>query len=278
MSVGVYKITNIITGKFYIGSSKNIETRLKRHFKALETNTHGNKHLQNSYNKYGKEAFITEILEITTLENLRSREDYYIKQTKCYKGAIGYNIAKGAICGPEYLSEETIQKLRKPKSEETKKKLSEIFKRNGHSKGEKNPNYGKHWSEEWKREQSKRLKNNPKLAKAKRFTGKHHTDNSKVKTSLSLQNTRCLKTLYVPKTLFKESNWTFSTNSKKLRNNESSTIIDKNLFKLFEQCNIINKHGAYIVPFNDNTNVYVLDEQTFLEMKELLDEKDKNEG
>lgn len=274
MSIGVYKITNIITGKFYIGSSKNIEARLKGHFKDLETNTHGNKHLQNSYNKYGKEVFITEILEITTLENLRSKEDYYIKQTKCYDRNIGYNIAKGAVgSGSDYFTEETLQKLRQPKSEEMKKKLRETFKRNGHSKGEKNPNYGKHWSEKWKIEQSKRLKNNPKLAKAKRFTGKHHTDNSKVKTSLSLQNTRCLNTLHTPKNLFEISNWTFSTNHKNLRNIESSNIIIKKLFKFFEQCDILNKHGAYIVPFNDNdnTNSYIVDEPTFLRMKELLD-------
>lgn len=272
MSIGVYKITNIATGKFYIGSSKNIASRLKGHFKALETNTHPNKHLQNSYNKYGKEAFITEIVEITTLENLRSREDYYIKQTKCYKRDIGYNIAKGAVGGgSDYFTEETLQKLRRPKSEETKKKLREAYKRTEHCKGEKNPNYGKHWSEEWKIEQSKRLKNNPKLAKSKRFAGKHHTDTSKVKTSLSLKNTQCLKTLHTPKNLFEISNWTFSTNRKKLRNNESSTIIIKNLFKFFEQCDILNKRGAYIVPFEDNTNTYIIDEPTFLRMKELLD-------
>ena len=82
MSIGVYKITNIINNKFYIGSSKNIEKRLKNHFNNLKNNTHCNKHLQNAYNKYGKDAFISEILEITSEYNLRSREDYYIKKNK----------------------------------------------------------------------------------------------------------------------------------------------------------------------------------------------------
>ena len=57
----------------------------------------------------------------------------------------------------------------------------------------------------------------------------------------------------------------------KLRDIESSNIIIKKLVKFFEQCDIVNKRGAYIVPFADNTNNYIVDEPTFLRMKELLD-------
>ena len=71
---GVYKITNIITNKFYIGSSNNIQDRLKRHFRELKNNRHPNKHLQASYNKYGKENFITNILE--ECEDIISKEQY----------------------------------------------------------------------------------------------------------------------------------------------------------------------------------------------------------
>ena len=39
------------------------------------------------------------------------------------------------------------------------------------------------------------------------------------------------------------------------------------------------KHSAVVFSFGPNSkNYYILDEQTFLEMKELLDEKEKNEG
>ena len=73
---GVYKITNIITNKFYIGSSNNIQERIKTHFKELKNNRHPNKHLQSSYNKYGKDNFIVDILE--ECQDIIAREQYYI--------------------------------------------------------------------------------------------------------------------------------------------------------------------------------------------------------
>ena len=73
---GVYKIINIITNKYYIGSSNNIEDRLKTHFRELKNNRHPNKHLQSSYNKYGKDNFSTSILE--ECDNIIEREQFYI--------------------------------------------------------------------------------------------------------------------------------------------------------------------------------------------------------
>ena len=73
---GVYKITNIITNKFYIGSSNNIQERIKTHFRELKNNRHLNKHLQSSYNKYGKDNFIVDILE--ECQDIIAREQYYI--------------------------------------------------------------------------------------------------------------------------------------------------------------------------------------------------------
>ena len=43
----------------------------------------------------------------------------------------------------------------------------------------------------------------------------------------------------------------------------------------FENCHILNKHGAYIASYSDNTNTYILDEQTFLEMKEALEQQNE---
>ena len=78
--VGIYKITNTINGKYYIGSSKDIITRLKTHFNRLEKNIHVNPHLQSSYNKYGRQVFKTEVLEECPIEDLITREQYYIDQ------------------------------------------------------------------------------------------------------------------------------------------------------------------------------------------------------
>jgi group I intron endonuclease len=61
---GIYKITNCISGKFYIGSTKRFKKRQRDHFGILKRNKHHNKHLQASYNKHGRKNFLFEILEI----------------------------------------------------------------------------------------------------------------------------------------------------------------------------------------------------------------------
>lgn len=55
---GIYAIVNTVTGKLYIGSSKNIENRLAFHKKALSRGNHPNRHLQNSVNKHGISSFL----------------------------------------------------------------------------------------------------------------------------------------------------------------------------------------------------------------------------
>ena len=59
----IYKITNIINGNFYIGSSSNIRKRREKHFRYLRNGGHENKHLQHAFNKYGESAFVFEIIK-----------------------------------------------------------------------------------------------------------------------------------------------------------------------------------------------------------------------
>jgi len=54
---GIYKITNLVTGDCYIGSAVNLNSRKRTHFANMNLDKHPNKHLQSSYNKYGKETF-----------------------------------------------------------------------------------------------------------------------------------------------------------------------------------------------------------------------------
>lgn len=75
---GVYKILNKINGKFYIGSSTRLSIRNKEHFRLLRTGIHGNAHLQYSYNKYGRENFVYEIVEFCDSDKCIEREQYYI--------------------------------------------------------------------------------------------------------------------------------------------------------------------------------------------------------
>lgn len=81
---GIYEIKNILNDKVYIGSSKNIKTRVYNHLKDLISNKHPNKKLQNSWNKYGSNSFIFSFKEECLIENLIKIEQEYIDSTKPY--------------------------------------------------------------------------------------------------------------------------------------------------------------------------------------------------
>lgn len=75
----IYKITCLINNKIYIGSAKIVQYRKHQHFVDLKNNKHCNKKLQRSYNKYGKENFIFEILEfVEDKSKLIEREQFYL--------------------------------------------------------------------------------------------------------------------------------------------------------------------------------------------------------
>lgn len=90
---GVYKITNITNGKFYIGSSKDIKSRWYQHKNALDAGNHGNAHLQNAWNKYGRQNFQFEIIEECDEKCQYEREQYYIDLYKPFQSN-GYNIVQ----------------------------------------------------------------------------------------------------------------------------------------------------------------------------------------
>lgn len=71
---GIYKIIHVASGRYYVGSSKNIRSRWWTHKSLLRANTHGNPRLQNYWNKYGSDAFSLEVVELTGLDRLRERE------------------------------------------------------------------------------------------------------------------------------------------------------------------------------------------------------------
>lgn len=87
MEAGVYLISNNVNGKCYVGSTIHLNRRRLEHFSALANCKHVNAHLQNAYNKYGREVFDFEILEVVAIddsikETLLKREQFWIDNLK----------------------------------------------------------------------------------------------------------------------------------------------------------------------------------------------------
>ena len=75
---GVYKITNTITGDFYIGSSCNIKLRWYNHKSPSVWKRRPGIKLYQAFINYGLDNFKFEVLEETA--DLRLREQYWIEQ------------------------------------------------------------------------------------------------------------------------------------------------------------------------------------------------------
>lgn len=93
MSIGIYKIENLINGSIYIGQSIDIEKRWSTHISILNQNNHYNAHLQNAWNKYGSENFKFSIVEECKQFELNDREIYWIDKYDSFIN--GYNLTHG---------------------------------------------------------------------------------------------------------------------------------------------------------------------------------------
>lgn len=77
--IGIYKITNKINGKTYVGQSIDIKRRFNEH---RYISSESNESLKLAYKKYGRENFEFEVIEECSEEMLNEREIYYIKILK----------------------------------------------------------------------------------------------------------------------------------------------------------------------------------------------------
>ena len=79
--IGIYKITNMINGKSYIGQSTDINRRWKREKDdSINTNSHSYDYpLMKAFRKYGIDNFNFEIIEECKIEELNQREMYWIE-------------------------------------------------------------------------------------------------------------------------------------------------------------------------------------------------------
>jgi group I intron endonuclease len=111
----IYKITNTISGKCYIGETKqeSSEKRWKEHIKSINKNK-GCPALKDAIKKYGLDKFKFEIIIICFDQDRFIYEKEYIKKYNC-QVPNGYNILPGGIGGAGFQgkkhTDETIQKM-----------------------------------------------------------------------------------------------------------------------------------------------------------------------
>jgi group I intron endonuclease len=183
----IYKTTNLVNNKIYIGKKKGEFT---------EQYKGSGKYLRNALKKYGKDNFIVEILEwCETLQIQNEREQYWIAYYRSLNIPM-YNIANGGdggdlvTCLPENEYRKFVEKMSllnklgitgnkgKKLSDEHKRKIGD-------------GNRGKVHSEEWKRKHDDAIRgksawnkgltsDDPRVAKYARKIGEfHHSEETK---------------------------------------------------------------------------------------------------
>ena len=214
---GIYKITNMVNGKAYIGQAQNIEKRWNEHihYTKNKNSLAYTKPLYKAMRKYGVENFSFEILILCEEELLNLMEIYYIEKYNSYihaENSNGYNLTLGGEGTRGYVfSEEHKKKISenaklrvgeknpfygKHHTEEARQRMSEIKKDKycGENnpmygrKGIESPAYGRHLSEETKKRMSEERKGekNPMYGKTGEkayWYGKHHTEETRQKMS-----------------------------------------------------------------------------------------------
>ena len=98
---GIYKITNTVTGDFYIGSSKDVKQRWRSHKKPSTWKRCPNSPMYLDMKKYGTDKFDFQILEVVEIEQLKEIEQQFIETLKPtynnYRANTGLGNLKGRV-------------------------------------------------------------------------------------------------------------------------------------------------------------------------------------
>lgn len=92
---GVYQIINMLTGDCYIGSSKDVWTRISNHRCYSKFLQCPNSKLYKAYQEYDKKVFFYTVLEECTPEMLKATEQKWIEIMKpAYNTRCAYKMPK----------------------------------------------------------------------------------------------------------------------------------------------------------------------------------------
>ena len=204
--IGVYKISNLLSDRYYIGYSKNINKRFYVHRCKLKKSCHDNIFLQRAYNLDGEDKFIYEIIHrCNTEKEAKEIELQYLTdlsiRDKLYN--LNYNNSGGDLMTHHPDKELIREKILKSCAETMSKMSSEERKEKYGKNGEKNGMYGKTHTEEARKifsevhkgntytkgkkasEETKKklseIRKNKNTGEENPFFGKHHTEETKQK-------------------------------------------------------------------------------------------------
>jgi len=155
--VFIYKVTNKINGKVYIGKTVHtLEHRWSQHLSFAKMNS-GCPYLGRAIRKYGSETFeIEQLAQTDNSEELNTLECHFIQQLKSYQREVGYNLTLGGEGTAGYHH-----------SSETKAKIA------AGRQGANHPMFGRHQSMDARQKIS--------VNNGKGFLGKHHTLESRLR-------------------------------------------------------------------------------------------------
>lgn len=175
----IYLLTNIRNNKVYVGQTKSLDERMRRH--TNETRRGNNNHLYSAMRKYGLSCFRIEVIEEVDQVEADEAECMWIEFYGSDNRDLGYNMTKGGGGGDTFTNHPRKEEIRKkfqarkwtdiqrerivtsmtgrkrePFSDEWRKKLSDSVKKSGHVPpitslpGELHPMWGKNHSDEAK--------------------------------------------------------------------------------------------------------------------------------
>lgn len=151
---GIYRIVNRATNECYVGQSQYMRKRISEHFRLLRLKKHPNPRLQNSYNKYGREAFFGEPeVIVDDLNELDMLEETFINGHADFETPVVFNIAnfaKAPMRGKNH-------------TEESRRKISESRKNSSFDTS------SPEWRDSLSKGQLRRILQNEKLCSQIRF-------------------------------------------------------------------------------------------------------------
>lgn len=123
----IYKITNKINGKSYIGQTiQNVKERFYQHCATKCSQAILNMVIHKAINKYGKSNFTIEVIEEVESTNLNDRERYWIRYYNSYNN--GYNSTEGGQDGIKLFKNlDTESIIREYKSGKSLREIGRLF-------------------------------------------------------------------------------------------------------------------------------------------------------